>query len=189
MPRLPEAVYVGLCQEVGTQSELRIRRELVDTGCEVVRNTGFMCGHDQMASGSYREEFRLESSDIDIMSWPTTHQVICDLSQISLTNPQHTIFLMECDDLPPGYTRLELIHPGTSKSNKALYSLHIENDTYYVSSKNTTTIVCSIFSEPLVSPVHSPNMDLVGISSWMKGKRTLLIALSQTSGQIKPDHG
>lgn len=104
MPRLSEAVYIGLCQEVGTQSELRIRREVVDTGREVVRNTGIMCGHDQMASGSYREGFRLESSDIDIMSWSTTHQVICDLSQISLTNPQHTIFLMECDDLPSGYT-------------------------------------------------------------------------------------
>lgn len=160
MPRLSKAVYVGLCQKVGTPSEVRIRRELVDTGRDVLRNTGIMYGHDQMVSGSYREGFRLESSDIDIMSWPTTHKVICDLSQISFTNPQHTIILMESDDLPPGYTRLKLINPGTSKSNKALYSLHEENDTYYVSSKkyhyNSLYDIQRAFREPSLFAEHGP---------------------------------
>lgn len=88
MPRLSKAVYVGLCQKVGAPLEVRIRREVVDTGRNVVRNTGIMFGHDQMVSGSYREGFRLESSDIDIMHWSTTHKVICDLFQICLTNPR-----------------------------------------------------------------------------------------------------
>lgn len=123
------------------------------------------------------------------MSWSTTYKVICDLPQISLTNPQHKIILMTYDDLPPGYTRLELITVDTSKSNEALYSLHRENGTYYVSSRNTITIVCTIFSEPIVSPGYSPNMDHVGISSWMKGKRTILFASNQTTGHIKLDHG
>lgn len=36
--------------------------------------------------------------------------VICDLSQISLYRmPQHTVILMECEDLPPGFTRLKLM--------------------------------------------------------------------------------
>jgi hypothetical protein len=31
IPRLSEAVYAGLCHEVGTLSEVRIRRDVVDT--------------------------------------------------------------------------------------------------------------------------------------------------------------
>lgn len=42
MPHLSNAVYVGLCQKVGTQSEVRIRREVVDTGRDVVRNTSII---------------------------------------------------------------------------------------------------------------------------------------------------
>lgn len=157
---------MGLCQEVGTQSEVRIRREVVDTGRDVVRIIGIMYDHDQMASGSYREGFRLESSDIDIMSWSTTHEVICDLSQISLTNPQHTTILMESDDnLPPGYTRLELITIGTSKSNQALHSLHRENDTYYVSSKkyhyHSLYYIQRAFREPSSFTEHGPCWNFV----------------------------
>lgn len=163
----------------------------MDTGRNVVRNTGIMYGHDQMVSGSYREGFRLESSDIDIMHWSTTHKVICDLSQISLTNPQHTIILMESDDLPPGYTRLELITLDTSISNNILCSLVAENGKLFVSSReyhyNSLYGILSATREP--SSFNVTNMDLVGILSWMKWKLTSLIALSQTTGRIKLDHG
>lgn len=132
-----------------------------------------MYDHDQMASGSYREGFRVKSSDIDIMSWSTTHEVVCDLSQISLTNPQHWSSSISVLQNPISFC-----------------ILCIEKMTHIMcQAKHTTSIVCTIFSEPLVSPVYLPNMDLVGISSWMNWKGTSLIASSQTSGQIKLDHG
>lgn len=142
----------------GDSIRMRIRRALVDTGRDVVSITSIMYGHDQMISGSYREGFRLESSDIDIMHWSTTHKVICDLSQISLTNPLHTIILMESDALPPGYTRLELITLDTSISNKVLCSLHAENGKLYVSSReyhyNSLNGIQSATREPSLFNEH-----------------------------------
>ncbi|XP_056003698.1 uncharacterized protein LOC130049754 [Ostrea edulis] len=108
--RLSESVYVGMCREVGTPSEVRIRRDVVDTDEEVCRPVRIVRGLQNMRSGSSREGFRLKTSDIDQMIWPPNHKVICDLSQISLYRiPQHTVILMECEDLPPGFTRLKLL--------------------------------------------------------------------------------
>ncbi|XP_056002504.1 uncharacterized protein LOC125663373 [Ostrea edulis] len=110
IPRLSEAVYVGMCREVGTPSEVRIRRDVVDTGEEVCRPVNILRGVQIMRSGSDREGFRLKTSDIDEMFWSQDHKVICDLSQISLYRiPQHTVILMEWEDLPPGFTRLKLL--------------------------------------------------------------------------------
>jgi hypothetical protein len=110
IPRLSEAAYAGLCHEVGTPSEVRIRRDVVDTVEVVDRPVVIMNGLISMVSGSYREGFRLRTSDIDTMFWPPNHKVICDLSQIGLYRiPQHTVILMEWEDLPPGFTRLKLI--------------------------------------------------------------------------------
>ncbi|XP_062572785.1 uncharacterized protein LOC134234754 [Saccostrea cucullata] len=89
---------------------------------------------DRMKSGSTREGFRLITSDEDWMFWPPDHKVICNSSQISLYRiPQHTVILMECDDLPPGLTRLSLL----SQSNNAetVSSCVVMNDNIYVSSK------------------------------------------------------
>lgn len=137
----------------------------MDTGRNVVRNKGIMYGHDQMVSGSYREGFRLESSDIDIMHWSTTHKVICDLSQISLTNPQHTIILMESDDLPPGHTRLELITLDTSISKNVLCSLYAENGKLFVSSReyhyNSLNGIQSATCEPSSFNKHGPCWNFV----------------------------
>jgi hypothetical protein len=110
IPRLSEAVYAGLCHEVGTPSEVRIRRDVMDT-MEVVKSPVMIMKRlDRMESGSRREGFRRRTSDRDIMLWPPDHKVICDLSQIGLYRiPQHTVILMECEDLPPGFTRLKLI--------------------------------------------------------------------------------
>jgi hypothetical protein len=110
IPRLSEAVYAGLCHEVGTPSEVRIRRDSVDTMEVVMRPVMIMKRLDRMESGSYREGFRFKTSDIDIMYWLPNHKVICDLSQIGLYRiPQHTVILMQWEDLPSGFTRLKLI--------------------------------------------------------------------------------
>jgi hypothetical protein len=95
---------------VGTPSEVRIRRDAADTQEVVERPVMIMRGLLVMESGSYREGFRLRTSDIDKMFWPPDHKVICDLSQIGLYRiPQHTVIQMEWEDLPPGFTRLRLI--------------------------------------------------------------------------------
>ncbi|XP_062607731.1 uncharacterized protein LOC134269545 [Saccostrea cucullata] len=134
IPRLSETVYLGLCREEGSPTEVRIRREVMDT-VEVVRKPLYIIrGLDRMKSGSRREGFRLITSDEDFMFWPPDHKVICDFSQISLYRiPHHTVILMECDNLPPGFTRLNLM----SQSHQAnIISSCVEiNNSLYISSR------------------------------------------------------
>jgi hypothetical protein len=134
VPRLSEAVYAGLCHEVGTPSEVRIRRDVEDTEEVVERPVMIMRGLDRMESGSHREGFRLRTSDIDIMHWLANHKVICDLSQIGLYRiPQHTVILMEWEDLPPGFTRLKLI---TDSYDARIRSSSVnQNGEQYISSE------------------------------------------------------
>ena len=99
IPRLSEAVYVGMCRYVGSPTEVRIRRELTDIDEVVWRPVWIIRGLYRMDSGSRREGFRLKTSDVDLMLWPPDHKVICDLAQISLYRiPQHTVILVECED-------------------------------------------------------------------------------------------
>lgn len=84
IPRLSEAVYAGMCSEVGTPTEVRIRREETDTEEAVDRPVWIMKGSIRMMSGSHREGFRLKTSNVDFMIWSSDHKLICDLSQIIL---------------------------------------------------------------------------------------------------------
>ncbi|XP_078336954.1 cyclic GMP-AMP synthase-like receptor 1 [Crassostrea virginica] len=133
IPRMSEVVYVGMCRYVGYPTEVRIRREVTDTVEAVWRPVWIRMGFDRMESGSRREGFRLKTSDLDYMFWPPDHKVICDLSQISLYRiPQHTVILMECEDLPPGFTRLKLMTPsGDQNVNSSLIAC---NNEIYISS-------------------------------------------------------
>ena len=133
IPRLSEAVYVGMCRYAGSPTEVRIRREVTDTDEAVKRPVYIMRGFDRMMSGSRREGFRLETSDMDMMLWPPDHKVIRGLSQISLYRiPQHTVILMECEDLPPGFTRLKLMTPSGDQNVKS--SCDTINNEIYISS-------------------------------------------------------
>ncbi|XP_062599369.1 uncharacterized protein LOC134260853 isoform X2 [Saccostrea cucullata] len=86
-----------------------------------------------MKSGSRREGFRMITSDLDTMAWRPDHKVICDLSQISLYHIlQHTVILMECDDLPPGFTRLNLLSP--TNSSFIMSACLVKNNELYISS-------------------------------------------------------
>ena len=133
IPRLSEAVYVGMCCYVGSPTEVRIRREVVDTMEVMGKPMRSIRKFDRMKSGSEREGFRLPTSDIDLMLWLQDHKVICDLSQISLYRiPQHTVILMECEDLTPGFTRLKLMTP--SGDQDVNLSLIASNNEIYISS-------------------------------------------------------
>ncbi|XP_062608357.1 uncharacterized protein LOC134270184 [Saccostrea cucullata] len=114
VPRLSEAVYFGLSKLIGTPTQLRIRREV--KGIEQETRLGLytkgvypMYG---MLTGSRGEGFRASFADQDVMFWPHNHNVICELSQISrYCIPQDTVILMECEDLKPGFTKLNLLSP------------------------------------------------------------------------------
>ncbi|XP_062611470.1 uncharacterized protein LOC134273296, partial [Saccostrea cucullata] len=131
---LSDFVYIGLCREVGSPTEVRIRREVMDTEEVLKRPVNILRGFDRMTSGSKGEGFRLITSDEDWMFWPPDHKVICDLSQINLYRiPQHIVILMECDDgMPPGFTRLNLMSP--SNNAKIFSSCVVMNNTVYISS-------------------------------------------------------
>ena len=95
----------------------------MDTDEVLTRPVMIMRGLDRMMSGSFSEGFRLcKTSDVDVMFWFPDHKVICDLSQISLYRiPQHTVILMECENLPLGFTRLKLMTPsGNQAVNSSL---------------------------------------------------------------------
>lgn len=113
IPRLSTNVYEGLCGEVGTSTEVRFRREVIDITEDLLGKSYRTTDNrycKTMFSGSYREGFRLKTSDIDIMEWCINDKVVSNPSQICLyRNPQHTVILMECDGLPPGFTRLKIV--------------------------------------------------------------------------------
>ncbi|XP_061190081.1 uncharacterized protein LOC133197920 [Saccostrea echinata] len=78
---------------------------------DVLKNKIRTC-HDtvEMRSGSHKEGFRLEGSDIDVMKWPTNETVIWDLSQSFYYNRyRKTLILCDCSDSPPGYTLLYIL--------------------------------------------------------------------------------
>ncbi|XP_062594144.1 uncharacterized protein LOC134255625 isoform X2 [Saccostrea cucullata] len=158
IPRLSEAVYVGLCREVGSPTDVRIRREIEDTVEVVNKPVYIMRGFDRMESGNRRKGFRLRTSDHDIMFWYSNHKVICDVSQISLYRiPQHTMILMEYDDLTPGFTRLILLSPS---NDEIVRSSCVEINNYvYVSStlfRDKHLRFLQIFNLPSSSHSHGP---------------------------------
>lgn len=124
IPDLSNAAYVGLCLEIGTATEVRFRRETLDTACDIKMCLDHIKGERMNYTGSYREGFRFLSSDTDIMSWHSNYIVICDISQIKYTNlPQQSMFLMDCSAVTPGYTKL-----------RSIQGMIIKNDKYYFSS-------------------------------------------------------
>ena len=144
VPRLSEAVFVGMCHEVGTLTQVRIRREVVDTFEVVMSPMCVMRGFERMNSGSYREGFRLKTSDIDVMFCHPNHKVICDLSQSnSYRKSKHTVFLMESHDLQPGFSKLRMIT--TSSDEKVNESCMEINGEKYVSSSLFRTNMLTFF--------------------------------------------
>lgn len=65
--RVSEAMYVGLCRQIGTPTEVVIRRELMDVDEMIHRRVYLNEGVIFVQSGSYREGFIFNSSDIDVM--------------------------------------------------------------------------------------------------------------------------
>nr|XP_022307307.1 uncharacterized protein LOC111113367 [Crassostrea virginica] len=129
---LCESVFVRLCQIVGTSVQVAIRRETMDISEMMERR---VADNDviEMSSGSRREGFRLEGSDVDYMYWPNDHRVIFDMSQSEHYYTENkTLILSESSESPPGFTLLELLTPTTSRNVQS--ACVPMNDRLYISS-------------------------------------------------------
>lgn len=125
----------------------------MDAYDEIERLVWLIERQDIMISGSHREGFRLETSDFDQMTWLSDHKVICDLSQISLYRmPQHTVILMECEDLPPGFTRLKLM----------TLSWHIDVNSSSVIINGGSYVSSSLFKSRFLQSMQSQG----GVGRW-----------------------
>ncbi|XP_062614598.1 uncharacterized protein LOC134276354 [Saccostrea cucullata] len=135
IPRLSEVLYVGLCRKIGTPTEVAIRRDVLDMEEMIKKPVYNHEGIAMMKSGSYREGFRMKSSDKDTMFWICNYKLISDISHFRIYNTsQHHIILMEDSDTPPGFVRLRLL---TSKHEEysLVKSCHVHfNGGIYISS-------------------------------------------------------
>eukprot|EP00105_Crassostrea_gigas_P039396 XP_019923544.1 PREDICTED: uncharacterized protein LOC109618965 [Crassostrea gigas] len=110
-PRISETLFLGLCRKIGTQTEVEIRREVMNMDEIIKRPCQKHNGQAQMLSGSSREGFRFKSSDQDTMIWRTYNKVVCNWCQVAmfLKSSKHNIILMDNSETPPGFVKLQLL--------------------------------------------------------------------------------
>jgi hypothetical protein len=156
IPRLSEVMYVGLCWKIGTPTVVTIRREALDMAEMIKTPLQIYRGMKVMMSGSYREGFRFESSDWDIMRWSCDQKLISDISQSSLyTAPRHTIILMDSTNTPPGFVRLQLLTPTSNRLISPSTVLH--NDRVYISSLQYQQESVSFINNVSHIKTHAPH--------------------------------
>ena len=126
---------MGLCYKIGTSQQVAIRRDIVDIR-ELIEHNADRTeknGMHMMVSGSRREGFRLENSDMDFMFSPNHHPVLWDFSQAQFYNTQRdTLILCDCTESPPGlWLPLERAARDLSsaciKLNGALSTFQVQN--------------------------------------------------------------
>ncbi|XP_061165716.1 uncharacterized protein LOC133174632 [Saccostrea echinata] len=144
--RIAEVLYGGLCRQIGTPTEVAIRRDIKDMEEMIMKSFYNKRGCVLINSGSYREGFRFSSSDMDTMLWWCKYKLITDISQAEVySSSKHNIILIEDSDTPPGFVRLELL---TSTRNDFVIScLASFNGRYYISSSLWTERHFQIFSK------------------------------------------
>ncbi|XP_062575215.1 uncharacterized protein LOC134237139 [Saccostrea cucullata] len=141
MQLMSEYQYRSLCQDIGTSKVIDAKRDLMDIS-EVLQNQALGNGDVFMGSGSNREGFRLQGSDVDSMFWPDNHRVIWDLSQsFSYKIQRKTLILSDSSDSPPGYTLLYLLSPSLNQEvQKACVKM---DNKHYISSSKYIQSKCS----------------------------------------------
>ncbi|XP_061164472.1 uncharacterized protein LOC133173503 [Saccostrea echinata] len=139
--RLSESVFAGLCRKVGTPTQVTIRREVQDIKEVLSNHVTTVDGCSMMWSGSYRDGFRLQGSDVDVMFSLKNFQVVWDLDQAQTCNTNRKDFILcDCSESPPGFTLLEfMITDGIDF--KPIY-IRIK-DKLYISSSKVRRYACS----------------------------------------------
>ncbi|XP_061179628.1 uncharacterized protein LOC133188272 [Saccostrea echinata] len=155
IPRLSEVLYVGLCHEIGTPTEVAIRRDVLDMEGMIKKPIHMYRGFVWMFSGSYREGFRFGSSDRDTMCWTYNHKLITDISQCWVYNPsKHDIILMEDSGTPPGFVRLCLLT--SPRDDFTISSLVPFNGGAYISS----SLWRETYFQSLANDRRNPNRNI-----------------------------
>lgn len=108
---LSKVLYIGMCEKIGTQRQVALRREVADVE-EIIRNQINRSNVVKMKSGSEREGFKLKGSDVDTMYWPNDFRVIWDPSQLYQTTAQKRI-LCDSSKSRPGFVLLLVPKNGT----------------------------------------------------------------------------
>ncbi|XP_052690140.1 uncharacterized protein LOC128168088 [Crassostrea angulata] len=152
LKHISESVFVRMCEKVGTSQLVALRREtwgikeMVDR--RVIPNDGVI----GMLSGSMREGFRLEGSDVDSMFWLNNHRVIMDMSQSKYYNTANTtLILSDSSESPPGFTLLQLLT--TTTSEEVQTACVRMNDRVYIFCSIWRQITCSLIPN---STEHGP---------------------------------
>lgn len=86
--KMSKSVYVGMCKEIGTPQQAAYRREIANIREIWMNKVNERGTFKSMRSGSYREGFSFNDSDIDIMLWPTDHRVFWDFPQFYNTRKE-----------------------------------------------------------------------------------------------------
>ena len=152
---ISESVYVGLCLKIGTPQQVAIRRDVIDIRELLENKVRRTVDVVQMESGSWREGFRFNDSDVDNMFWPNNHRVLWDFSQATLYNTQRHIKLILCDssESPPGFTLLWL--PLEKACGLVLSSCFRINGALYISSAKHRDNTCTVEFEISILQVLS----------------------------------
>ncbi|XP_034327869.2 uncharacterized protein [Magallana gigas] len=153
LQHMSESVIVGLCEIVGTSQQVALRRETEDIWEMVRRQVISYDGLIKMISGSHREGFRLNGSDVDFMLWYNNYRVIMDMSQSEYYNTASTtLILSDSSESPPGFTLLQLLTP---RINRYVQSACVRmNGRVYISSSIYRQLTCSALIPN--STVHGP---------------------------------
>nr|XP_011428134.2 uncharacterized protein LOC105328813 [Crassostrea gigas] len=153
MKNMSRALYAGMCLKIGTAQQIGFRREIADTDELLTNQADRSTAMKKVESGSHKEGFRLDESDIDFMILLTEHRVVWHSSQFHFSD-MLDLALILCDSSgsPPGYTLLRL--PFEVASDVVLSACIRVNGHLYISSSK-----CREAMRPLSllgSTIHGP---------------------------------
>nr|XP_034322927.1 uncharacterized protein LOC117688746 [Crassostrea gigas] len=150
LQKMSESVYVGMCHKIGTPQKVTSRRDIVDMKELFDNQNGWV---RFMGSGSHREGFRFNDSDIDTMFWLTDLRVVWDFSQSEYYNiHKQTLILCDSSESPAGFTLLWL---PLERAGQGVLSSCVEmNGGLYISSSKFRENACASIAPD--SRIHGP---------------------------------
>lgn len=153
MKNMSRALYAGMCLKIGTAQQIGFRREIADTDELLTNQADRSTAMKKVESGSHKEGFRLDESDIDFMILLTEHRVVWHSSQFHFSDTLDlALILCDSSGSPPGYTLLRL--PFEVASDVVLSACIRVNGHLYISSSK-----CREAMRPLSllgSTIHGP---------------------------------
>ncbi|XP_061185820.1 uncharacterized protein LOC133193923 [Saccostrea echinata] len=130
-----------------------MRREMIDIFGKLIELVEIDNSDVNTLSGSYREGFRLEGYDLDLIFWSKQHRVFWDVSHIQYKHSSKlTYVLADCSESPPGFALLQL--PTQTNDETILDACVGISDKIYISSSIYKEMKCSAYGRDF--KVHGP---------------------------------